>query len=119
MTTDGSQATKRFILDEGCCLVACEDAQTWAEWMGNPDHVQLLHGRVPGVNRAVRTVFTGENVGDDEFPIYFETFIEPVAVRINVVRECEPPLIYARTSTWADALAAHDKAIGYARRMFQ
>lgn len=87
--------------------------------MGNLDHVQLLHGRVPGVNRTVRTVFTGENVGSEEFPVYFETYIEPVAVRVNIIREGEHPVIYARSATWVQALAAHDKAIAYARRTYQ
>ncbi len=116
---DGAQQTNRYILDDGCALVPCTDLRVWEEWMGNPDHVQLLHGRVPGVNRTVRTMFTGENVGDEEYPVFFETFIEPVAVRVNIIREGDRPIIYARSGTWVQALANHDKAIAFARRTFQ
>lgn len=112
-----SQGTKRFILDDAALLTPCEDPQAWAEWMANPDNTDLIHTRIVAVGRCVRTVFTGENVGTEEHPVFFETVIEPIVARVNVVRDHNPPIIYARNAEWSRALLDHDKAISYARRM--
>jgi hypothetical protein len=115
---DGSQAPKRFVLNDGAELEPCEDPQAHEAWMSDPRNSVLLLTKVPSLYRTVRTVFTGENMGDDEFPVYFETWIDPIAVRVNIVREREDvSMIYAKSATWGAARLAHDKAIAHARRM--
>lgn len=113
---DGSQVTKRYVLDDACALVPCDDPQEWEAWMSNPDNCTILKSKVPVAGREVHTVFTGENVGDDEFPVYFLTSIHRLVGRVNVLRDHEAPILQCKSATWAEALVHHDQAIAAAMR---
>lgn len=115
---DGSEETRLYTLDAGGERLPCDDPQAHALWMADPGNFVILCATVPGSRWLVRSVFCGMNVGTDDDERYFETFIEPVAPKVNVIRgEDRQSILFARCERMDQVPGWHDKAIAKARTL--
>jgi hypothetical protein len=109
-----SVSSKLYVLDALCTVIPCEEEQAWTAFMANPANTVILETRVAHARSTVKTHFLGQNHGTPELPVFFDTLIVPH--QVNIIRDAVP-MVYAHSPTWALALANHDKAINYCRRM--
>lgn len=101
----------RYVLDSEGQVVPCGDPQAWEAWMADPAHYVIHTTKLLKVGRQVRTVFTGVDAGEPDFPVFFETVIESMRNDRH-----GGSLLYGRAETFMQARDHHARAIRHAER---